>query len=119
MTSPAIKRFNRDYLPLANAIARLDITQTDREKVADAITAALTGRRDFRPGTFRLLASDPLSACPGTDDGPCPKGIEIRTGMHNSKAPDGRSIMWQEDKPIVRCVECGMPHLFKEEKLHG
>ena len=32
--NPALKRFNRDFVPLADAIARLDIRQSDRDLVA-------------------------------------------------------------------------------------
>ena len=65
---------------------------------------------DFDAKAFRLLASDPLVACCGTDDGPCSRGIEIRVGMHLSTAPDGRAQSWQEDRPVVRCVWCDSRH---------
>ena len=111
--NPRQKRFNAKYVPMADAIARLDIPQTIREQVADALTEALTGSVDFIPRTFRLLASDPLCACPGHDDEGCPHGREIRVPMHLSSAPDGRSAVWAETKPVVRCLTCGMPEVVR------
>lgn len=115
MASPAEKRFDKTYGPIADAIARLDIDQEVREQVADAITEALSAAKaatpklhgDFNPEVFRLIASDPLCACVGTDDGPCPHGREIRVAMHLSSAPDGRSFFWRRRKPEMRCVSCG------------
>jgi hypothetical protein len=108
MTSPAQRRFDRDYLPIADAISRADIGQVNRERVAAAVTAALTGRPDFKADLFRHLASDPYVTCAGNLDGPCPHGREIRIPMHLSTAPDGRGFMWQETLPTeVRCATCG------------
>lgn len=45
--NPAAKRFQREFLPIADAIASLDINQVDREHVARAVAGALDGRRDF------------------------------------------------------------------------
>lgn len=116
---PAFKRFMRTYGPIADAVARLDIDQEDRERVAEALTQALDGRPDFRPSTFRLLASDPLCPCAGPRETanarggfagePCPHGREIRIAMHNTDAPDGRSFAWAQRRPTVRCVSCGAP----------
>ncbi|RPI08610.1 MAG: hypothetical protein EHM63_06025 [Actinobacteria bacterium] len=108
--NPRQRRFDAKYLPMANAIARLDIPQTIREEVAAALTAALADARDpdFKPRSFELLASDPLCACPGRDDTGCPDGTEIRVPMHLSSAPDGRSAVWEMTKPTIKCVWCGM-----------
>ena len=106
--NPALKRFNRDFVPLADAIARLDIGQSTRELVANAATDALAHLPNFKPAQFRLLASDPLVLCIGTDDGPCPNQLEIRIGMHLSTAPDGHAVTWQEDLPVVRCAYCDL-----------
>jgi hypothetical protein len=116
--TPAMRRFDAKYLPLANAISRLDIPQTIREEVAAAVAEALRGdarnHPDFDARLFKHLASDPMSACPGHGDTPCPHGREIRTPMHLSTAPDGRSAMWRETKPAVLCAECGFAaHLAK------
>ena len=109
MASPAEKRFIREYKPIADAVSRLDIDQTVREQVADALTEALAGRRDFAPKLFRLLASDPLTACAGPGEGePCPYGRELRIGMHNSRDPLGRSAVWEPRKPSVQCANCGL-----------
>jgi hypothetical protein len=108
--NPAVKRFQKRYQPVADAIARLDIDQEDREQVADAITAALDAQQDpdFKADLFRLLASDPLVACAGPgDDRPCPHERWIRIGMHLRTAPDGRSAAWQRRPPGMRCVTCG------------
>jgi hypothetical protein len=104
--NPALKRFTRDFGPLADAIARVDIGQTNRDLVAAAATDALTHMPNFKPALFRLLASDPLVPCAGTDDGPCADGLEIRVGMHLNTAPDGRAQSWQEELPVVRCLAC-------------
>lgn len=113
MTSPAIKRFNRDFVPLADAISRLDIGQSNRDLVAATAADALSHLRDFKPNLFRLLASDPLVTCAGTDDGPCPDQTEMRVAMHLGSAPDGRAQSWQEDLPVVRCTACGLSTLIK------
>lgn len=116
--NPRRKRFDAKYLPIANAVARLDIPQTVREEVAAALTAAISDSRvhtDFDASLFRLLASDPLCACPGHDGTPCPNRTEIRIPMHLSTAPDGRSAVWDQFKPTVQCVTCGMPHLTAKE----
>lgn len=108
--NPSQRRFDRKYLPLADAIARLDIDQVVREQVADALTDALRGRPDFYSKMFRLLASDPLTPCAGPgDDEPCPHGREIRIPMHNSRSEDGRSAVWEPQIPApVRCADCGL-----------
>jgi hypothetical protein len=112
--TPAIKRFNRRYLPIADAIASVNIDQEAREAVAEEVAHAITaaGARDFpdfRHDTFVLLASDPLVPCAGTRDGPCPHGRVMRIGMHLSSAPDGRSLAWEQRAPHgrIRCVSCG------------
>jgi len=46
MTTPAHKRFKTAYGPIADAVARANINQEDREKIADALTDALSGGRD-------------------------------------------------------------------------
>ena len=112
--NPAVKRYVKKYGAMADAISRLDLEQTERELVASAIAAALDGQPDFRRDTFELTASDPLVACSGYGDTPCPNGREIRIGMHNSDEPLGRSAAWRPRKPTVRCVSCGSKH-FREE----
>jgi hypothetical protein len=106
---PETKRFQRRYGAAADAIARLDIDQEIREEVAEAVTEAFRGDEDFYPDLFRLLASDPLVACPGRDGAPCPGGRSIRIPMHLASAPDGRSKAWRRRLPEVRCVSCGGP----------
>lgn len=110
--NPRQKRFDAKYLPIANAIARLDIRQDVREQVAKAVTEAFDKahvHEDFEPRLFELLASDPLSMCIGPRGGNgCPNGTEIRTPMHWSGAPDGRSAVWSMLKPTVRCTPCGL-----------
>ena len=111
--TPRQKRFNAKYLPMANAVARLDMPQTVREEVAAALAAAIADTRvhtDFDAAAFQLLASDPLCACPGRDGSGCPNGTEIRVPMHLSSAPDGRSAVWEMTKPTVQCVTCGMTY---------
>lgn len=107
--NPALKRFHHFYGVIADAIARLDLDQEDREAVALAIASALQGRKDFRPDLFTLLASDPLVPCAGTGEGPCPNGVEIRLMWHNRDDPQGRSEMWEQRAPYgrIRCVSCG------------
>lgn len=118
MASPAMKRFNQQYVPIADAIARLEIDQEVREAVAEAVADGIeaatvgTSRRaanpDFIRDTFVLLASDPLVPCAGYQDKPCPHGRELRVAMHLSSAPDGRSKAWQREHPSgIRCVSCG------------
>lgn len=115
-----MKRFELRYAPIYDTIARLDIDQETREEIAEGIIERFGAYRgvdepswfrkelqDFRPGLFRLLATDPLCLCAGFGDQPCPEGLEIRVGMHLSSAPDGRSAAWQSEKPVVRCVSCG------------
>lgn len=108
-SSPAMKRFNRKFQPIADAIAMCDLDQEDRELVADAVTEALTGQTDFRPDLFRLLASDPLVPCAGSGGEPCPHGRVIRIAMHLSIAPQGRSQAWRQRAPYghIRCISCG------------
>ena len=111
MPSARMNRFNKRYLPIANAIAMCDIDQEDREHVANAVTEELigTGDRDFDPDLFRLLASDPLVPCAGPRGESCPDGRNIRIRMHLSSAPDGRSDAWRQRAPYgqIRCVSCG------------
>jgi hypothetical protein len=109
-----MKRFNRQYLPIADAIARLEIEQTEREMIAEAIGNAISdaGPRvypDFRYDLFVLLASDPLVECAGHHGEPYPHGRVIRIAMHNSNAPEGRSEAWRHHAPhgSIRCVSCG------------
>jgi hypothetical protein len=101
------RRFQKRYGAAADAIARLDIDQPDREKVAHALAQAFTGQPDFKAETFWLLAADPLCPCAGTADGPCPAGREIRVAMHDRHAPDGHSEAWARRKPLVWCAACG------------
>ena len=107
--NPAAKRFQKRYGVIADAIARTDIDQEDRERVADAVTAALDVQQDpdFKADLFWHLAADPLVACVGPDGTGCPHGREIRIAMHLKDAPDGRSAAWQRRRPTVRCVTCG------------
>ena len=105
--NPAVKRFNKQFGGIADAIASVDIDQEDRERVAEAVADALDGRRDFKRDLFVLLASDPLSDCPGSGGEPCPHGARIRTPMHLRDAPDGRSKGWERRKPKRWCVSCG------------
>jgi hypothetical protein len=114
MAPPAIKRFDKRYLPIADAIASVDLDQEDRELVALAVTEALKGQPDFRADLFGLLASDPLVPCAGpegSEDG-CPHGRIIRIGMHLRDGPDGRSYAWRRRAPygVIRCVSCGVPN---------
>lgn len=105
--NPVQKRFNKEWLPIANAVARLDVDQEDRELVADALTETLRGRRDFRAELFRLLASDPLVPCAGARGEPCPHGREIRIAMHDRGSESGRSVAWRRRPEEIRCVTCG------------
>jgi len=112
--NPAAKRFVRDYVPVADAIARLDIDQEVREEVAQAVADAFgkiakTAKTpsDYKRDTFWLLAADPLVPCAGIDGEPCEHGREIRIAMHLRDAPDGRSVAWRQRRPTVRCVSCG------------
>jgi hypothetical protein len=108
MTPPAVKRFQKHYGKVADAIALLDLDQVEREHVAEAVAAALDGAPDFKRDLFVLLASDPLVRCAGPgDDEPCPHGRVIRIAMHLKDAPDGRSAAWAPRPPTVRCVTCG------------
>jgi hypothetical protein len=106
--NPAHKRFVKQFQPIADAIARVDIDQEDREAVARSVTNALAGRPDFKDELFLLLASDPLVDCAGPAPGQgCPHDRRIRVAMHYSGAEDGRSKAWQRRMPVVRCVTCG------------
>lgn len=111
---PALKRFNRSYKPIADAIASVDLGQVDREAIARSVGDALEGQPDFRHDLFVLLASDPLVPCAGHHGNPCPHGRVIRQAMHNSSAPDGRSAIWAERAPYgrIRCVSCGAADLI-------
>lgn len=122
--NPAYKRFVTKYADVADAIARLDIDQEDREAVARAVGDALAedarAHPDFQGyhATFVLLASDPLVPCAGpreSDEG-CPHGRVIRIGMHLSSAPDGRSHAWERRAPYgkIRCISCGIPTTRRE-----
>jgi hypothetical protein len=110
MTARLSKRaFGLRYVPVANAIARLDLDQEDREAVAEALTWSLMPEIGSFAETFELLASDPLVPCAGFGDEPCPYGREIRIAMHLGWADGarGRSAAWQRRRPTVRCVSCG------------
>lgn len=105
--NPALKRFNNEFLPIADVIAEADIDQEDRERLAEAMAGALDGRPDFKRDLFVLLASDPLCDCAGARGEPCPNELKLRIPMHLSDAPDGRSRAWERRKPTVRCITCG------------
>ncbi len=128
--NPGAKRFATHFEPMADAIARLDLDQEDRERVAVALADAISNEvasagerhgtsqdtrvwmRGWRRETFILLASDPLVECAGPGDGTaCPHGRVIRIAMHNSTKerplPTGRSLAWARRPPLVRCVSCG------------
>ena len=96
--NPAVKRFNKEYLPQADAISRMDVPQAEREKIAADIAASLRGKRDFREDLFLRLAGDPLVKCAGYDDTPCPHGREIRVHRESFTGPRSGA---------VRCVSCG------------
>ncbi len=98
MASPALKRFNKEYLSQADAISRMDVPQAEREKIAADIAASLVGKRDFREDLFLRLAKDPLVMCAGYEDTPCPHGREIR--IH-------RESFTGDTAGKVRCVSCG------------
>lgn len=108
--NPASKRFYKQYGGIADAIARLDIDQEVRERVATALTGALGGRPDFKDDLFWHLAADPLVRCAGADAEPCPNAVEIRIAMHLRDAPDGRSAAWRSRPPVTRCLRCGSRH---------
>ena len=94
------------FFGVADAIAKQDIDQEDRERIADAVADALGATR--LATHFHRDVFDPLSPCIGSRDGtPCPEERLIRIGMHLSSAPDGRSEMWRKRRPQVRCVGCG------------
>lgn len=109
MPSARQNRFNKRYLPIANAIAMCDLDQEDRELVADSVTEELIGQPDFDADLFRLLASDPLVPCAGSGGHVCPHGRNIRIPMHLSMAFNGRSDAWRQRAPYgqIRCVSCG------------
>lgn len=102
-----MRRFERQFEPIANVIASADIDQEDREHIAQAMTDVLDGRPDFKRDLFLLLASDPLCDCPGGGGQPCPHRARIRIPMHLRDGPNGRSRVWAQRKPVVRCVSCG------------
>lgn len=112
--NPALKRYRRRFGGAADALARLDLDQEDREAVAAALTEAFRGQADFRPDLFQLTASDPLCPCAGALGEPCPEGREIRIAMHLRSAPDGRSAAWSRRRPEVRCVSCGSRHFLEQ-----
>lgn len=105
--NPALKRFMRDYGATAEAVARLDLDQEDRERVAEALADALHGRLFFKRDLFVLLATDPLVPCAGANGEPCPTEAVIRVSMHNRLASNGRSAAWRRRAPEVRCTSCG------------
>lgn len=128
MTRPAA--FDQHYLPIANAIARLDVDQVTREKVATAVRNGIhevrlngdprIGQRKssgWEPDLFWLLAADPLVLCAGSKAGPCPHAREIRVAMHLSTADDGRAVSWSLERPVVRCVSCGSIEFGSERTL--
>ena len=118
--NPSIKRFKKNYEGVADAIARADLDQEDREELAAAVADSFAAKNDpdFRRDLFVLLASDPLVPCAGFDHYEtgdhvdCPEGRLIRIGMHLSDAPDGRSRAWRRRAPYgrIRCVSCGAAH---------
>ena len=111
------KRLRAHIHAIADGIARADIGQIERERVAETVAAAL--RIDpkiaahVKRDAFVLLASDPLVPCAGprdSDDG-CPHDRVIRIMMHNRESPDGRSKAWEARAPYgrIRCTSCGFP----------
>lgn len=116
--NPALKRFNRRYLPAADAISSAAIDQACREVVAEAVADALDGQPDFKRDLFALLAADPLVPCAGSHGEPCPDGrvLRIRSRRwHVEFDEEGRAVestrvripfdpAWVEN---VRCVTCG------------
>lgn len=112
--NPKTKRFQRKYQAAADAIARIDLPQEHRDRIAADLTEAFRGQPDFLPELFQLLASDPLCPCAGFGDEPCPEGREIRVGMHLSSAADGRSQAWSSRRPVVRCVPCGSRQFLEQ-----
>lgn len=135
MTTPEMKRFNKHFAPIADAIASVDIDQVEREMIAKAVAdgiakaAKVVGGsattqdtkvwgKGWRRDLFVLLASDPLVPCAGWDDPEtdehheCPTSTVIRIGMHNSSDPEGRSQSWKPRAPYgrIRCVTCGSMH---------
>lgn len=110
LVNPAAKRFQKAYLPVADAIARLDVTQAEREVIADAVADGFMEAReggrlhpDYNDESFRHYAKDPLGPCAGPGDmaysQPCPDGRMMRT-YRAIVPPDGR-------RPVMRCVSCG------------
>ena len=124
MASPSRKRFEREYQPIYDAIASLDVPKVIRERVAGAVGKALYedhARHPHRMSSeqhklFVLLASDPLLPCVGYGDDPCPDARVIRVGMHlnfdpfDPENPLGRSQAWEMVRHPIRCVSCGAKH---------
>lgn len=109
---PEIKRFERAYRPIHEAIATLDVTQGAREAVAEAVADAIEAarladrggpHRDYIDHLFRHWAKSPLVPCAGPGDEaysqPCPDGRMMRA-YREMVGPD-------EGLPVLRCVNCG------------
>lgn len=105
--NPALKRFWKEYGPVADTLASADIDQVERERMAEELADKFDGRPGFKRDLFVLVASDPLVLCAGAGGEPCPEGHRIRIAMHWRGAPDGRSKAWEPQAPVVRCVSCG------------
>lgn len=123
------KRFERNYRPIADAISRADISQIEREALAEAMADALDGiandkshgraaaariETGWNRATFASIARDPMVDCAGYtlratgEHVPCPEGRSMRLGWHDSSQPNGRNIMWQDRLPTGhRCISCG------------
>jgi hypothetical protein len=107
------KRMHAHILAIADGIARPDVDQVERERVAESVADALQEDEKIRPHVnreiFVLLASDPLVPCDGVAGEGCPHLRVIRVSMHNRHAPDGRSAAWERRAPYgrIRCVSCG------------
>jgi hypothetical protein len=101
--NPATKRFDKRYSPIYDTIAQLDIAQSERETIAEALGDALVGQPDFRRDIFVLMAKDPLGPCAGPGDEPysqpCLHGRMMRT-YHSQVHPDCR-------RPLRWCISCG------------
>ena len=105
---PRTKRFVKQYRPIYDTIAKLDVDQELREEIVGSLADAIKAERqpDFKDSLFRRLASDPLSLCAGPAEGvPCPNGTWIRT--HATKTWADGTTETIERKPEVRCISCG------------